>query len=240
MSRGRSCTTACAPCYGRRARGASQALESDLPGVCPALGVRAAGVPAVPGADQGQGRDRGEVREAQLRARAQVRDLEDFNEQLEAWQAEVADVREHGTTHEPPIERFAREAAALTPQARAAGFLQAMPRSRVVADDWLVSIDTNRYSVPWRLIGATVRSGARRRTAGRSVTGRGGGRAPGAQRPATDERQARARPGGGGPQRAHALSPKAPGVPAPSASPCGARQVEQRDLAVYEQMLEVA
>ena len=38
------------------------------------------------------------------------RDLEDFNEQLAAWQAEVADLRDHGTTHEPPIERFAREA----------------------------------------------------------------------------------------------------------------------------------
>ena len=31
-----------------------------------------------------------------------------------------------------------------------------MPRLRVVASDWLVTIDTNRYSVPWRLIDATV------------------------------------------------------------------------------------
>jgi len=31
-----------------------------------------------------------------------------------------------------------------------------MSRSRVVATDWLVSIDTNRYSVPWQLIGSTV------------------------------------------------------------------------------------
>jgi len=84
------------------------------------------------------------------------RDLEDFNEQLAVWQAEIADRRIHGTTHEVPIERFAREANALTPLAERAGFLAAMPRSRVVASDWLVSIDTNRYSVPWRLIGATV------------------------------------------------------------------------------------
>ncbi len=41
------------------------------------------------------------------------RDLEDFNEQLRTWLVEVADVRIHGTTHERPIERFAREAAEL-------------------------------------------------------------------------------------------------------------------------------
>jgi hypothetical protein len=29
-------------------------------------------------------------------------------------------------------------------------------RSRVVPEDWLVAIDANRYSVPWRLIGETV------------------------------------------------------------------------------------
>jgi hypothetical protein len=84
------------------------------------------------------------------------RDLEDFNEQLRAWQLEIADRRVHGTTHEAPIERFGAEAPALTPLAARAGFLAAMPRVRVVASDWLVTIDTNRYSVPWRLIGATV------------------------------------------------------------------------------------
>lgn len=84
------------------------------------------------------------------------RDLDDFNEQLRTWQAEIADVRIHGTTHELPIVRFEREATALTPLVKRAGFLAAMPRKRVVASDWLVAIDTNRYSVPWRLIGATV------------------------------------------------------------------------------------
>ena len=124
-----------------RARG-SEALESDVPGVCAALGIRTSGVSPVPRADEGQGRVRGEVCEAQLRARAcTFRDLEDFNDQLKAWQAEIADVREHGTTHEPPVLRFAREAPALTPLAGRAGFLAAMPRSRVVASDWLVSIE---------------------------------------------------------------------------------------------------
>ncbi|BAL27307.1 transposase [Azoarcus sp. KH32C] len=57
-------------------------------------------------------------------------DLDDFNQQLAGWQAEVADQRIHGTTHQRPIGRF--------------------------ADDWLVSIDGNRYSVPFGLIGQTV------------------------------------------------------------------------------------
>jgi len=84
------------------------------------------------------------------------RDLEDFNDQLAAWQIEVADVREHGTTHQRPIDRFTDEALALAPTAGHPSFLQAMVRERVVADDWLVSIDGNRYSVPFMLIGKAV------------------------------------------------------------------------------------
>jgi hypothetical protein len=84
------------------------------------------------------------------------RDLEDFNAQLAAWQAEVADLRIHGTTHQRPIDRFAEESRALVPTAGHPSFLAAMVRERVVADDWLVSIDGNRYSVPFGLIGKTV------------------------------------------------------------------------------------
>lgn len=84
------------------------------------------------------------------------RDLEDFNEQLHAWLLQIADVRVHGTTHERPIDRFAAEAGALVPVTGHPSFAQALRRDRVVADDWLVSVDANRYSVPWRLIGKTV------------------------------------------------------------------------------------
>ena len=84
------------------------------------------------------------------------RDLEDFNAQLFAWQLEVADVRIHGTTHQRPIDRFADEAAALAPTGAQPSFLQAMVRDRVVAEDWLISVEGNRYSVPFALIGKTV------------------------------------------------------------------------------------
>jgi transposase len=86
----------------------------------------------------------------------QFRDLEDFNAQLEAWQRDIADVRVHGTTHVRPIERFAEEVAHLVPTSSQPSFLAAMIRDRVVAEDWLVSIDGNRYSVPFALIGKTV------------------------------------------------------------------------------------
>jgi transposase len=86
----------------------------------------------------------------------QFRDLEDFNAQLQVWQSEIADVRVHGTTHVRPIERFAQEAAHLVPTGAQPSFLAATIRDRVVAEDWLVSIDSNRYSVPFALIGKTV------------------------------------------------------------------------------------
>lgn len=83
-------------------------------------------------------------------------DLEDFNAQLLAWQQQIADQRVHGTTHERPIECFVVEAEHLVPTIAQPSFLAAMVRDRVVATDWLVSIDGNRYSVPCRLIGQTV------------------------------------------------------------------------------------
>jgi transposase len=67
-------------------------------------------------------------------------DLADLNEPLAARQAEIADLRLHGTTHEVPRERFGGEAAALIPVAGRAGFLDALIRRRVVADDWLVTV----------------------------------------------------------------------------------------------------
>ncbi len=65
----------------------------------------------------------------------------------------MADVRVHGTTHERPIDRFVTEAPALLSTDRAP---TVPPRRRVVADDYLVSFETNRYSVPFRLIGQEV------------------------------------------------------------------------------------
>ena len=84
------------------------------------------------------------------------RDDLDFNEQLAEWTATVADVRVHGTTHERPIDRFARERDALIPAPAGRAFRLEAPLTRVVATDYLVTVDTNRYSVPFTLIGQPV------------------------------------------------------------------------------------
>ena len=76
---------------------------------------------------------------------------------LARWTREVADVRVHGTTGEAPIARFARdEAAALRPLGGRAPFRQMRELTRVVQSDGCVEVDSNRYSVPWRLIGTAV------------------------------------------------------------------------------------
>lgn len=68
-----------------------------------------------------------------------------------------ADQRVHGTTHEPPAERFAREEAqALRPlPARPLPSRHQRLRRRV-ANDALVQVDTVRYSVPHRFVRETV------------------------------------------------------------------------------------
>jgi len=76
---------------------------------------------------------------------------------LSQWLRTVADGREHGTTGEPPLERFQREeAAALRPLNGRPPFHWTRELTRQVHADGCVEVDTNHYSVPWRLIGETV------------------------------------------------------------------------------------
>jgi transposase len=73
------------------------------------------------------------------------------------WMREVADVRIHAGTGERPIERFAREAPALRPLNDRPSYQAGRSLIRKVHSDACVEVDTHRYSVPWRLIGAEVR-----------------------------------------------------------------------------------
>lgn len=82
--------------------------------------------------------------------------LEDVREQLGEWNREVADLRIHGTTHERPLDRFTAEREHLMPLGSRPGYRLEASYSRAVAGDYLVSLDTNRYSVPFPLIGQTV------------------------------------------------------------------------------------
>ena len=80
-----------------------------------------------------------------------------FEAHLEAWMREIADVRVHGTTGEAPLERFrCGEAALLRPTDGRPPFRQIRELVRRVQADCSVEVDTNAYSVPWRLIGERV------------------------------------------------------------------------------------
>lgn len=73
------------------------------------------------------------------------------------WMREIADARVHGTTGEAPIVRFDREERqALRPLNGRPPFHQLRELTRRVQNDACVDVDTNHYSVPWRLIGAEV------------------------------------------------------------------------------------
>jgi Mu transposase-like protein len=77
---------------------------------------------------------------------------------LDGWMRDVADQRIHGTTGEAPIERFRRaEAGALRSIAGVPPFAMARELVRKVQADCVVEVDGNTYSVPWRLIGESVR-----------------------------------------------------------------------------------
>jgi len=73
------------------------------------------------------------------------------------WMREVADLRVHGTTGEAPIARFrAQEATALRPLEGRTTFQPMRECVRRVHTDACIELETNRYSVPWRLIGESV------------------------------------------------------------------------------------
>jgi hypothetical protein len=79
---------------------------------------------------------------------------DELNDWLERWSIEVADLRIHGTTHERPIDRFAREQ--LTPLASRPPYRYQRVQMRQVANDALVTLGAARYSVPVEYVGRTV------------------------------------------------------------------------------------
>ncbi len=83
---------------------------------------------------------------------------EAFEAHLARWTREVADARIHGTTGEVPLVRFQlAEVQALRPLEGKPPFEQMRELVRQVGADCCVELDTNAYSVPWRLIGEAVR-----------------------------------------------------------------------------------
>ena len=80
----------------------------------------------------------------------------DLNAALAQWNATVADLRIHGTTHKRPIDLFEEEQSLLLPTKGKAPYQIQERAVRYVARDCLVSFETNRYSVPHRFVGKPV------------------------------------------------------------------------------------
>jgi transposase len=99
----------------------------------------------------------GDVKKNAIAGRA-FQSFAELEAHLAQWTREIADQRVHGTTGEAPSLRFARdEAGRLTPLPQCGPFLAMRELSRRVGPDCAVELDTNSYSVPWRLIGERVR-----------------------------------------------------------------------------------
>lgn len=162
-------------------------------------------------------------------------DLADAREQWVQWNTTWADVRLHGTTHQPPLARFAEEQLHLLPRAARPGFKLEARFPRIVADDFLVSLDTNRYSVPFTLIGHAVE--VERRDGQVRIHHRGKLVATHAELPGRHGLVVLPEHGPG--PAARNARQRRPTVPA---SPFATREslaVEQRDLATYDALVAV-
>ena len=155
-----------------------------------------------------------------------------MHEQLTEWMATIADVRIHGTTHERPIDRFAQEQPVLLPTASQPSFRLEAPLARIVADDWLVSVDTNRYSVPFILIGQPVE--VHRRNGRLRILHRGALVAEHSE--LSGKHQVCILPEHG-PGASARTARRQHSTPTPARSAVSATVVEIRDLAVYDALL---
>jgi transposase len=82
--------------------------------------------------------------------------LEDLNQQLDAWLDGVANVRNHGTTHERPIDRYAHEVNSLRPAAAVPRFDTRELLLRKVQSDSHVRLAGRAFSVPPHAVGRMV------------------------------------------------------------------------------------
>jgi hypothetical protein len=156
-------------------------------------------------------------------------DEQDLREQLGQWQREIADVRIHGTTHERPAARFARERSHLIATSGQPGFRLEASQPRRVAEDYLVSFETHRYSVPFTLVGQTVE--VARRGGRLHITHRGALVAEHEERAGKYQLRLRPEHGPGAIARtARRIASSLPTARGHTALP----EVEIRDLAIYD------
>ena len=216
---------------GRRGR---RDLEPDVPGFRALLGLRGPVMSPVSGPDQGQGRVGREVRQAQLPCRPVVR------RPPRCWRA-VAGVERHRRRrarprdHAPVAAGPLRRRATSAPATRGTAGVQARGAlPRIVGEDFLVSLDTNRYSVPFTLIGHTAE--AERRDGQVRIHHRGKLVATHAELPGRHGLVVLPEHGPG-PAVRNARMRRATHASAPASHAADAITVEQRDLTTYDSLL---
>jgi transposase len=86
----------------------------------------------------------------------QESDVEEVRRDLRRWVYEIAGVREHGTTHQQPLEQFEGvERATLRPLPKEP-WEPVVWRRATVHRDAHIALDKRLYSVPWKHIGEAV------------------------------------------------------------------------------------
>ena len=109
----------------------------------------------------GQAHEKGRVENAvgyvkkNFLAGLQITDFSHLNPAARQWLATVANVRQHGTTHRPPIELFAAERPCLRPLPTRPYDLGTILPARA-SSQFRVRVDTNTYSVPAEYAGAAL------------------------------------------------------------------------------------
>jgi transposase len=86
----------------------------------------------------------------------EFRDLVDLNEQARVWMDEVANVRLHQTTRSVPFQRLEEERAKLVSVEAVAAYDPSYISQRIVTKDCLISYRGVRYSVPHAYAGKVV------------------------------------------------------------------------------------
>jgi transposase len=108
----------------------------------------------------GRGNEKGRVEDSVKYLRANFwpgrtfRDLADLNAQAQAWRDDVANQREHRATRKVPRLLVAEERPHWLPLHEPYDTDEV--RTVVVPPSVRVAFDSNRYSVPWRLVGKTL------------------------------------------------------------------------------------
>jgi len=126
--------------YAECAEGYSFKIDPCPPGDAPLKGIVESGVKYVKG---------------NFLPLRQFRDLADQNAQARRWVMEEAGRRIHGTTREPPLERFALEREFLTPLPAIAPDLGVWTSVRLHRDCH-VQFDWSFYSAPFTLVGRSL------------------------------------------------------------------------------------